>query len=214
MSDLPAVIPIFPLPNVVLFPGVPLPLHIFEPRYRDMVRDAAATEERLIGMVLLRGDWRRDYYGSPQIFATGCAGRMLNIEQLADGRYNILLHGLREFVVEEELSDLTYRRARVRWRGLTDAVVGEECRARLDGLLRRYVRSRGPDAAKKVLDDGDVADDLRLNFFCYALELSSVEKQALLEASSVRERAERLCDVLEFAIGANSAQSPEIDRYH
>ena len=65
LMDLPTLVPLFPLPNAVLFPGVPLPLHIFEPRYREMVRDAERSEERLIGMVLLRGEWRKDYYGTP-----------------------------------------------------------------------------------------------------------------------------------------------------
>ena len=76
--DLPSTIPVFPLPSVVLFPGVPLPLHIFEPRYREMVRDAAASHE-MIGMALLRGDWRRDYEGNPDIFEVGCAGKIVNV---------------------------------------------------------------------------------------------------------------------------------------
>ena len=70
---LPATLPLFPLPNVVLFPNVFLPLHIFEPRYRAMVADALKGD-RLIGMVLLRPGWESDYEGRPPVFPTGCAG--------------------------------------------------------------------------------------------------------------------------------------------
>ena len=70
---LPEIIPVFPLPNVVFFPRMPLPLHVFEPRYRSMVRDVARGA-RLVGMALLRDDWQRDYYGRPPIFAA-CASQ-------------------------------------------------------------------------------------------------------------------------------------------
>ena len=70
---LPPTIPLFPLPNVVLFPSVFLPLHIFEPRYREMVGDAL-TGDRIIGMVLLRPGWEADYEGRPPIYPVGCAG--------------------------------------------------------------------------------------------------------------------------------------------
>ena len=70
---LPPTIPLFPLPNVVLFPNVLLPLHIFEPRYRDLVRDALAGDQ-VIGMVLLRPGYEGDYDGRPPIYSVGCAG--------------------------------------------------------------------------------------------------------------------------------------------
>ena len=75
MSELPDIIPVFPLPNVVLFPRVQLPLHIFEPRYRAMVRDVMEADPPLIGMALLRGDWQEQYEGNPQVFPVGCVGR-------------------------------------------------------------------------------------------------------------------------------------------
>src|SRR6266849_2978587 len=106
--DLPSIIPVFPLPNVVLFPGVPLPLHICEPRYRDMVREAADGHE-VIGMALLRGDWQPRYDENPEIFDTGCAGKIVNVESLPDGRYNILLHGLREFTIRRHMFEKSYR---------------------------------------------------------------------------------------------------------
>src|ERR1700686_1287899 len=75
MAELPDIIPIFPLPNFVLFPGVTVPLHIFEPRYREMVADVAETHGT-VGMMMLKGDWEREYYTENAIFASRCAGRI------------------------------------------------------------------------------------------------------------------------------------------
>jgi len=98
MAKLPDIIPIFPLPNVVFFPRMPLPLHIFEPRYRAMVRDAVRGA-RLIGMVLLREDWEREYVGAPAVFGMGTVGELVRSDELPDGRFNIVLRGVREFVI-------------------------------------------------------------------------------------------------------------------
>src|SRR5215470_17206415 len=107
MSDL---LPLFPLPNVVLFPNVFLPLHIFEPRYREMVADAL-TSDRLIGMVLLRPGWERDYEGRPPVYPIGCSGVVTHVDRLQDGRYNIVLRGLERFRILEEDHARSYRRA-------------------------------------------------------------------------------------------------------
>src|SRR3954469_6031421 len=107
MADL---LPLFPLPNVVLFPNVFLPLHIFEPRYREMVAVAVATD-RLIGMALLRPGGDRDYEGNPPVYPIGCSGVMTHVEALADGRYNIVLRGLERFRILEEDRSRRYRRA-------------------------------------------------------------------------------------------------------
>jgi uncharacterized protein len=105
-------LPIFPLPNVVLFPNVFLPLHIFEARYREMVADALASD-RLIGMVLLRPGWERDYEGRPPVYPIGCSGVITHVERLADGRYNIVLRGLERFRIAGEEDGKAYRRASI-----------------------------------------------------------------------------------------------------
>src|SRR5438046_1388611 len=109
MSDL---LPLFPLPNVVLFPNVFLPLHIFEPRYRAMVADALESD-RMIGMVLLKPGWEPQYEGRPPVYPIGCSGLMTHVESLPDGRYNIVLRGIERFRILEENYDLSYRRATV-----------------------------------------------------------------------------------------------------
>ncbi len=196
--DLPRRIPIFPLPNVVLFPGVPLPLHIFEPRYREMVRDVRGAAA-IIGITLLKGEWQSDYYGRPPIFATGCAGRMVSVDELSDGRFNILLHGIREFSITGEVTTRAYREAEIRWRpAVVGATVGAERRQRITALLERFLAMEPDTPARRLLQDPSLSDELLVNFFCYALRLSPLEKQGLLEATSLLARARQLCEVLEF----------------
>jgi hypothetical protein len=202
--DLPRTVPLFPLPNAVLFPGVPLPLHIFEPRYREMVRDAERSEERLIGMVLLRGEWRQEYYGSPAIYPVGCAGRMVSVEPLADGRYNILLHGVREFtIVNEHPRVHSYREGQIEWRKAPQGVPSV-LRNRIHALMHRFLEDNEPTLVTRLLNDASLSDELLINFLCYALDFSPMEKQALLEAPGLAERGARLCDVVQFALEAGA----------
>src|ERR1051325_1476612 len=105
---LPPSIPLFPLPNVVLFPNVFLPLHIFEPRYRQMVADALAGD-RLIGITLLLPGYGADYEGRPSIYGIGCAGVITHSQPLADGRYDIVLRGIEKFRVRSEDQSKPYR---------------------------------------------------------------------------------------------------------
>jgi uncharacterized protein len=105
-------VPLFPLPNVVLFPRAVLPLHIFEERYKAMTADVLAGE-RLIAMALLRPGWEKNYYQRPAIEPVVCVGRILNCERLEDGKYNFLLQGrMRGKVIGEE-GHRQYRVARV-----------------------------------------------------------------------------------------------------
>ena len=212
--DLPRHIPLFPLPNAVLFPGVPLPLHIFEPRYREMVRDVERGEGKLIGMVLLRGEWRQDYYGRPEIYPIGCAGRMVSVEPLADGRYNILLQGLREFAVVGEGTAHAYRTGEVEWRAADPAGVPSELRTRIHALAHRYLEEREPTLVARLLSDASLSDELLINFLCYALDFSPMEKQALLEAPALADRGRRLCDVVQFALDAHRGGGDTDKWYH
>src|SRR5437588_10526554 len=136
MSDL---LPLFPLPNVVLFPNVFLPLHIFEPRYRQMVADALAGD-RLIGMVLLRPGYERDYEGRPPVYAVGCRGVMTHAERQPDGRYNIVLRGLDRFRIDSENDERSYRRAAVDVLHEPAPTPAErttirECRSKIEAML-------------------------------------------------------------------------------
>lgn len=195
--ELPAIIPIFPLPNIVLFPGVPLPLHVFEPRYRELVRDAAASHE-VIGMALLRGDWQPHYHQNPDIFETGCAGRIVNLESLLDGKFNIVLHGFHEFTIDRHIFEKPYRQAEVRWRVSGQRSIDSACRTQLIGLLSGFLGTQPNSPGHRLLHDQTLTDNLLVNFFSYALEIAPIEKQGLLEALTLPERAQRLREILEF----------------
>jgi Lon protease-like protein len=107
-------IPVFPLPDVVLFPHTLLPLHIFEPRYREMVRECLAGDRRLV-MALLQPGWENDYYGRPPVHAIAGAGEIVQDEELPDGRFNILVRGTMRVAIMAELpAERSYRIAKAR----------------------------------------------------------------------------------------------------
>ena len=215
MSNLPDVIPVFPLPNVVLFPQVQLPLHIFEPRYRRMVRDAGERTPSLIGMALLKGvSSREEYEGNPSIYSIGCAGEMVRMVPQPDGRSNILLQGVCEYEIQEEIFTEPYRQARVAWRQTPKTGLPEGRRQELSDLLRRYLPEN--DNVEKFLTDPSIKDDFFVNFFSFHLGLAPIEKQSLLEAAALPERAERLQDILEFKLAENamSKGGPDKSRMH
>ena len=196
---LPDIIPIFPLPNVVFFPRMPLPLHIFEPRYRAMVRDAVRGA-RLIGMVLLRGDWQQDYGGTPEVFGVGTVGELARTEELPDGRFDIVLRGLREFVIHRELARAPYREAVVSWRDSPREVLPPRMRDGIGDLVLRYLHRTGRAGGETHLVEAGVDDETFVNFLAQNLDLDLLEKQALLEAATLDDRARRLVDVLEFRL--------------
>src|SRR3989442_8566328 len=151
MSDL---LPLFPLPNVVLFPNVSLPLHIFEPRYREMVADALAGD-RMIGMVLLRPGWEHEYDAKPPVYPIGCSGVITHVDRLPDGRYNIVLRGVERFRIVEEDDRRSYRRAHIEplpestCRGEDVAAIRNQ-RAKLDALLAPAVERRLAGIAREA----------------------------------------------------------------
>ena len=106
------VIAVFPLPNVVFFPHTELPLHIFEPRYCEMINDTVQNQQ-WIGMFLLQPGWQDDYYGNPPIYPVGCAGEMIRCENLPEGKFNILLSGVARVRALETVQDYPYRKVRV-----------------------------------------------------------------------------------------------------
>ena len=209
MSDL---LPLFPLPNVVLFPNVFLPLHIFEPRYREMVADAVASD-RMIGMVLLRPGWDRDYEGRPPIYPIGCSGVMTHVERLGDGRYNIVLRGLERFRIVEENPERSYRLASVeplleRPLAPDDHAELRRCRAKLESLLAPAsagdFRERQAGPSRSRAGDAKIppamSDEDLVNALAQYLDLEALEKQALLEQPSLRTRAESLVELLEMKV--------------
>ncbi len=209
MSEL---LPIFPLPNVVLFPGVFLPLHIFEPRYREMVADALSAD-RMIGMVLLRPGWQPQYEGRPAVYPMGCSGVITHVESLPDGRYNIVLRGVERFRILEEDDAKSYRQAIVEsvpdlaGTGDDHAALRRQ-RMKLETLLAPAIERSVSGAGRLETIAGGrdpkipstMADEDLVNALAQYLDLEPLEKQALLEQQSLRSRAESLVELLEMKI--------------
>jgi Lon protease-like protein len=193
MSVLPEIIPLFPLPNVVLFPHMTLPLHVFEPRYRKMAADALATH-RTIGMVLLRPGWEGDYEGRPPVFERGCAGRIIRSEPRPDGRMDIVLEGATRFRIREEHAGEPYRLASVT---AIPEQIGEA--GALADVRRKVLAAIGAAAdGPTTLVLGDLPDEVFVNGLCQSLALDPLERQSLLDCDTIAERYRRLTAIVEF----------------
>ncbi|MCH8055344.1 MAG: LON peptidase substrate-binding domain-containing protein [Deltaproteobacteria bacterium] len=195
------VVPVFPLSKVVLFPKVHLPLHIFEPRYRKMVKDAMANK-RLIGMAVLRGGWEKSYSGNPDIYPVGCVGEIVSVTPLPDGRDNIVLYGVREYEIQEHILDQTpYRQAKVLFREepkASEQVFPVSMKREILDLVPQIIEEESD--LVKILRDPSLNEETWLNLCCFSLDVSILEKQSLLEAKSLEERATYLLNVLHFKV--------------
>jgi uncharacterized protein len=191
---------LFPLPNVVLFPEVLLPLHIFEPRYRQMKADALAGD-RLIAMALLRPGWEKEYEARPPLYPTVCLGRIVAHQQLDDGRSNLLLRGLsRARIVAELPPERLYRRAQLELFGDTGVPTEQAAlgyRRKLTRLARPWLRTLGPASSQvpKLLTS-DLPVGVLADLLAFALPLPVEFKQELLGEQDTGERIRRLLECL------------------
>ncbi len=207
MADLPSIIPLFPLPNLVLFPGVSVPLHIFEPRYREMVAEVAPTHGT-IGMILLKGDWEREYYAHPDVFNVGCAGRIGGLVKLPDGRYNMVLEGFSEFRVIREIRGRSYRQVELEWIPTPPSALRLD-QEMMDGLREMLVSYVGDVAARawqSLVVERRLTGAQLVNFICFHLDITPLEKQTLLEAGA--DRLNCLFDILTFRLEERKAGGP------
>ena len=172
MPDLPEIIPLFPLPNFVLFPGVPVPLHIFEPRYREMVADVA-DGHGIIGMMMLKGEWERDYHAFPDLYEIGCAGRISNLSKLPDGRYNLILNGLAEFRLMREVRERSYRQGEVQWCATPNdkLALDDGAMAGLRDLLVTYLGEPAREVWKSIVEQRGLRGAELINFICFHLDV-------------------------------------------
>jgi Lon protease-like protein len=188
-TALPATIPLFPLPDAVLFPNGARALAIFEPRYREMVADAIKGDG-VIGMVLLQPGYEAEYEGRPPIHAIGCAGRISEVEQLPDGRYSLVLTGLTRFRVLAEEPGRVYRVGRVQpiaESGGGDPAVLHADRQRLEALL---------SAVGIEVSAPDTADEELIDVMAQYVEMAAARRQELLEMDGVLQRARALIALL------------------
>ncbi|MFO7694660.1 MAG: LON peptidase substrate-binding domain-containing protein [Vicinamibacterales bacterium] len=195
-------IPVFPLPDVVLFPGVFLPLHVFELRYRQLVKDSLAGD-RLIGISLLRPGWDHDAAGRPAIYPVGCVGLISHIEELNDGRYNLVLNGVEKFrVVREEEPVRAYRRASVDYVEERMTVADRDSVRRQRHQLERLLTAVADTPEQPF--PSNLSDEEVINALAQYLDLEPIERQALLEQDGVARRCGALIDLLEMKEMAGS----------
>lgn len=212
---LPFVVPIFPLPNVVLFPNVFLPLHIFEPRYRQMTADALAGD-RMIGMVMLRPGHEADYDGNPPIYPVGCTGLITHEEKLADGRYNLVLRGVEKFTIHSEEPagvGRLYRSAVIA--PLHEAVTDDQRtllrqeRQRLQQRLSEHYSGLIETQLPQAMPDEDL-----INALAQYLDFEPVEKLALLERPGALARCRSIIELIEMkALGSVISDSSKTTRH-
>jgi Lon protease-like protein len=191
---------VFPLPSAVLFPHSVVPLHIFEPRYRDMVRDALSSD-RIMALAQLEPGWEPRYGGRPAMQRVLCAGIIIWHDELQDGRYNILLQGVcRARLVSELPAQRLYREARVdllpdppfhgpeeeQLRQAVFELVGRVPPAFSEGLLPAVARAKG----------GALADVVAA-----AIIPEPERRQALLAELDVRQRLQQVTDEVGELIG-------------
>ncbi len=200
-------LPVFPLAGALLFPRAQLPLHIFEPRYRAMIRDALAGD-RLIGMVQPRDDKE-----PPALFGVGCIGRIRTADELDDGRFNVVLEGLGRFRIAREAKvETAYRQVDASRDGFDDEEdmepLGLAQRAELEREARRYADALGYQVDWTAVERLD--DEMLVNGIGQIAPLDIGSKQALLEAPDIHARADLLVQFMQFQrMAPGGADGPE-----
>jgi Lon protease-like protein len=183
--------PVFPLPNVVLFPRAILPLHIFEPRYRSMIADVLDGGQTLV-IALLKPGWEADYYGDPDVHSMGCVGRVIRHQKLPDGRYNVVLQGEAKVRVDRYERRQPYRIARVHaveedrtWSaGATAAALA----AQLMELYRRAHQRQGTALDLDQLLGENATPEALVNTIAMNLDAEPPVRQELLECDRLEVR--------------------------
>jgi Lon protease-like protein len=201
-EHLPDTLPVFPLPGAIVMPGSELPLNVFEPRYLNMVGDALATHH-MIGMI--QPD--PGSAGDTGLYGTGCAGRITQYRETADGRIELVLTGVCRFDIAEELPTTRgYRMVLPQWARFSGDCSTEEkltvtTRRRLLQALKGYFRLRGLDIDWTMLER--LSTVTLMNSMSMALPLGEEDKQVLLETVQPADRLDRF-----IAILANEISSP------
>jgi Lon protease-like protein len=206
-TELPDTIAIFPMEGVLLLPRSRLPLHIFEPRYLQMIEDAIKTDARIIGVIQPNAVPGRQGHG---LHTIGCAGRITQFSETEDGRYMVTLGGASRFRILREVEGFSpYRKCDVNWEGFDRDLGKDEVdttfkRAPFLDLLGRYFDAQGLSADWDTLKDAD--DELLINSLSMMLDLAGEDKQALLEAPSLQTRRETLATLIEFSMRGGSEE--------
>ena len=198
MSSSPIRIPLFPLAGALLFPRSQLPLHIFEPRYRAMISDAAAGTAR-IGMIQPQGHDSGEIE-HPPLYRVGCVGEIVGLEELGDGRFNIVVHGSTRFrLIAEADVGTDYRQADVDPNAFDDSEpdpLGLAQRAEVEREARRLGNAMGLTVDWEAVNRLD--DEMLVNAIAQVAPFDLGAKQALLEEQTLAGRADLLVQLMQF----------------
>jgi hypothetical protein len=195
-------LPLFPLSNAVFFPQTLWPLHVFENRYRALLREALEGE-RLIGMALLKPGWENTYHDSPDIFPVGCLARIVKETRLHDGRYNIILMGLHRVRIVCEIQKSPYRRAAVKI--LKDSYKYSDAGARRIIEIRNQLTGVYMELCERLCGDRDKVRKilesplplgLLVDLLTATLKFDIYKKQEILAQTDVARRAQLLFGLL------------------
>ena len=201
------VIPLFPLSSVVFFPNTLLPLHIFEPRYKEMI-NTSLESEKIIGMALLKPGWESDYYGNPEVYDVIGMGRIVSSEELDDGKINIVLYGLKRAKIIEVVSEQPYRQARVNIMENEFDESNETFRTTIEELVNKW---------NLYLDEKQKAHRINVNTKLPLESLTDAlgslifpnvfDKQTLLEETNVQKRSKIIINDLQSRLDMISITS-------
>jgi len=202
---LPAILPLFPLPQTVLFPETFLPLHLFEPRYQEMAVEVLNGHHHLV-LVLMRESLDSGPLGeSAATFEVGCLAEVVRAEPLTGGRWNLLVQGKEAVRILEEHPGKPFRQARTEPLPFERAVLWPgPHRRRLMESLHAYAAAEGIEAQIKELLDLPLEDVAQLNTLAMALDFEPTERQFLLESRDLPALAERMIQLLDFALGGRA----------
>jgi Lon protease-like protein len=208
-NNLPPTLPVFPLSEVLLLPGMELPLNIFEPRYIRMIDDCMA-ERRILGMIQPRESIFSKVRKDKPLYDVGCAGKIKAFNETDDGRYMIVLSGLCRFRIDNEISTTRgYRRFKVDWKDFSSDYNFSDERENFSmelskkALLEKvdkYLKSHGITSGLNTdINIDSIGDGFLIDFLCSYLPFSTEEKQLFLESPSLNERAKNLFNILGIA---------------
>ena len=208
---LPDILPVFPLTGVMMLPGTVLPLHLFEPRYRNMIEDTLKAD-KIFGMIQPftpqddnRGPQRGAEDRSPELYRVGCAGHIEQSEKFPDGRYFVQLKGVNRFRWEQELPlHRGYRRVRAIYEPFSDAAPQENWRCDRDTLLDALASYGETHGMQVKPEHAQRFSDLELvNLLSISLPFHPAEKQALLESLHLKDRESILINLLRLGAGGS-----------
>jgi len=197
LDNFSGIVPLFPLSSVVFFPNTLLPLHIFEPRYKEMVH-TALNSEKIIGMALLKLGWESDYYKNPEVYEVIGMGRIVSSEEFEDGKINIVLYGLKRAKIIEVVEELPYRQAMVKIVENEFETNSESFRSKIEELINKW---------NLYLDDKQKSHRINVNTKLPLENLTDAlaslifpnvfDKQRLLEETNVQKRSEIIINDLQ-----------------